>query len=83
MIWAHDESPSHGFDVDMTHHAMVSNYLDFKACIVLLEHNPYESAYDVLWNLGQAFRDARPAAGSVSRGIESSKSSETMEQRWQ
>ena len=56
---ADDDSPHHSYEVDMTHNAVLSNYMDFKAYMVLLQHNTYESAWDVLWHVGQAFREAR------------------------
>ena len=75
---ADDESPLHNFYGDMAHHAVTTNYADFKAYMVLLEHNPYEAAYGVLWNLGRALRETAPTE-SASESSESTH--ETLEQK--
>ena len=69
-----DESPHHGYDADMEHNEVVGCALDFKAYVTILERNTYERACDVLWHLGQAFREAKPAPRSRSRNSESSSS---------
>ena len=79
-----DESPHHGYDADMEHNEVVGCALDFKAYVTILERNTYEKACDVLWHLGQAFREAKPAPRSRSRNSESSSSvsmHETHEER--
>ena len=80
-----DESPHHRFDGDMSHNEIVAYAKDFKAYISLFEHNTYEAACDVMWHIGQAFREARPAARNASRSSGSSSVSmqETDEQRLQ
>ena len=64
----------------MTHNAVVSNYMDFKSYIVLFQNNPYETACDVVWNWGRAFKEAAPR-GRQSKSSESMY--ETMEQKRQ
>ena len=51
--------------------------------MTLFEHNTYEAACDVMWHLGQAFREAKPAAMNASRSSGSSSVSmvETDEQK--
>ena len=80
-----DESPHHRFDADMSHNEILAYSKDFKAYMTLFEHNTYEAACDVMWHVGQAFRDARPATRNASRSSGSSSVSmqETDEQRLQ
>ena len=69
-----DDSPHHGYDADMEHNEVVGCALDFKAYVAILERSTYEKACDVLWHLGQAFREANPAPQSRSQNSRSSSS---------
>ena len=78
-----DESPHHFFDNDMAFNEIMAYSSDFRAYMTLFEHNTYEAACDVMWHLGQAFREAKPAAMNASRSSGSSSVSmvETDEQK--
>ena len=69
-----DESPHHAFDDDMVHNEVVTCARDFRAYLTLLEHNTYEAACDMMWHIGQAFREAEPAPRNRSRNTENSSS---------